>query len=41
MNSWSNYEVLEIKCIGLKRVGLLQIMNKNNSELYLMVLGST
>jgi hypothetical protein len=32
MNSWSNYEALEIKSIGLKHVGLLQITNKYNSE---------
>ena len=41
MNSWSNYEALEIKSIGLKHVGLLQRMTKYNSELYLMVLRST
>ena len=41
MNSWSNYEALEIKSIGLKHVGLLQIMKKYNYKLYLMVLGST
>ena len=37
MNSWSKYEVLEIKSIVLKHVGLLQRMNKNDSEWYLMV----